>query len=419
MQGLIKEGVFILFIFLSLVLKGQTKDELKKQKLEIENEIKYTSELLNKNNANKTQSLNYLKVLKQKIKSHERLLITLNIEINLLDKSVKRTELAIYQATRAIALEEQNLKRLKDEYAKMIYAANKKKDSRNNIMFIISADDFNQAYKRILYLKQYSEFRKTQAIKIRRTQDDLIQKKENLSKQKVNLIKESAEKNRLVSVKKDELERVNIIKSEEQGLLKKVRKREIKFKNQLVAQKKKAEELDKKIRKIIEEEIRTAREAAKRNKEDNKYGLTPEALTLSSEFAKNQGKLPWPLEKGVVISTYGKQKHVVFSGVETFNNGIDIATERNTIVRAVFDGTISRIFFIKGEGKAILINHGEYFSVYSGLKEVQVKAGEKILAKEKIGVVITNEEENKTQLHFEIWRGYNKEDPSKWLYNAN
>ena len=419
MQGLIKEGVFILFIFLSLVLKGQTKDELKKQKLEIENEIKYTSELLNKNNANKTQSLNYLKVLKQKIKSHERLLITLNIEINLLDKSVKRTELAIYQATRAIALEEQNLKRLKDEYAKMIYAANKKKDSRNNIMFIISADDFNQAYKRILYLKQYSEFRKTQAIKIRRTHDDLIQKKENLSKQKVNLIKESAEKNRLVSVKKDELERVNIIKSEEQGLLKKVRKREIKFKNQLVAQKKKAEELDKKIRKIIEEEIRTAREAAKRNKEDNKYSLTPEALALSSEFAKNQGKLPWPLEKGVVISTYGKQKHVVFSGVETFNNGIDIATERNTIVRAVFDGTISRIFFIKGEGKAILINHGEYFSVYSGLKEVQVKAGEKILAKEKIGVVITNEEENKTQLHFEIWRGYNKEDPSKWLYNAN
>ena len=419
MQGLIKEGVFILFIFLSFVLKGQTKDELKKQKLEIENEIKYTSELLNKNNANKTQSLNYLKVLKQKIKSHERLLITLNIEINLLDKSVKRTELAIYQATRAIALEEQNLKRLKDEYAKMIYAANKKKDSRNNVMFIISADDFNQAYKRILYLKQYSEFRKTQAIKIRRTHDDLIQKKENLSKQKVNLIKESAEKNRLVSVKKDELERVNIIKSEEQGLLKKVRKREIKFKNQLVAQKKKAEELDKKIRKIIEEEIRTAREAAKRNKEDNKYGLTPEALALSSEFAKNQGKLPWPLEKGVVISTYGKQKHVVFSGVETFNNGIDIATERNTIVRAVFDGTISRIFFIKGEGKAILINHGEYFSVYSGLKEVQVKAGEKILAKEKIGVVITNEEENKTQLHFEIWRGYDKENPSKWLYNAN
>ncbi len=419
MQGLIKEGIFVLFIFLSLVLKGQTKDELKRQKLEIENEIKYTSELLNKNNANKTQSLNYLKVLKRKITSHERLLITLNIEINLLDKRVNRIELDISQAVHAIDLEEQSLKSLKDEYAKMIYAAHKKKGSRNNIMFIVSADDFNQAYKRILYLKQYSEFRKMQAIKISRTHDDLIQKKERLSKQKTDLIKESAEKNRLVRLKKDELERVSLVKSEEQGILKKVRKRELKFKNQLVAQKKKSEELDKKIRKIIEEEIRTARDAAKKNNKDSKYGLTPEALALSSEFAKNQGKLPWPLEKGVIISAYGKQKHIVFSGVETFNNGIDIATERNTIIRAVFDGTVSRIFFIKGEGKAILINHGEYFSVYSGLKEVQVKAGEKILAKEKIGVVITNEEENKTQLHFEIWRGYNKEDPSNWLYNAN
>ena len=101
------------------------------------------------------------------------------------------------------------------------------------------------------------------------------------------------------------------------------------------------------------------------------------------------------------------------------NNGVDIATEKNTIVRTIFDGTVSRIFFIKGTGKAILINHGEYFSVYSGLKDVKVKAGEKLLAKEKIGVVITNEEENKTQLHFEIWKGYNKENPSNWLYNAD
>ena len=115
---------------------------------------------------------------------------------------------------------------------------------------------------------------------------------------------------------------------------------------------------------------------------------------------------------------YGRQKHIVFSGVETFNNGIDIATDKNTVVRSVFDGVVSRIFFIKGAGKAVLINHGEYFSVYSGLKDVQVKAGEKILAKEKLGMVITNEE-NVTQLHFEIWRGYNKENPSNWLYNAD
>ena len=147
--------------------------------------------------------------------------------------------------------------------------------------------------------------------------------------------------------------------------------------------------------------------------------MTPEALALSSEFADNQGKLPWPLDKGVIISMYGKQKHILFSGIETVNNGIDIATDKDSDVRSVFDGIVSRIFFIKGEGKAVLVNHGEYFTVYSGLKEVKVKAGAKLLAKEKIGVVMTNEEENKTQLHFEIWKGYNKENPSNWLYNAD
>ena len=105
-------------------------------------------------------------------------------------------------------------------------------------------------------------------------------------------------------------------------------------------------------------------------------------------MATNKGKLPWPLEKGIIVQFYGKQKHKEFSNIETFNNGIDIATEKEAIIRSVFDGTVSRIFFIKGEGKAILINHGEYFTVYSGLKEVTVKAGEKLFSKEKIGIFI-------------------------------
>jgi septal ring factor EnvC (AmiA/AmiB activator) len=179
---------------------------------------------------------------------------------------------------------------------------------------------------------------------------------------------------------------------------------------------KRAKALDDKIRKIIEEEIRKARvEAEKKNKG---FSLTPEAIALSTEFNSNKGKLPWPLEKGVIVQGYGKQKHAVFSAVETFNNGIDIATDKNANVRAVFDGTVSRIFFIKGEGKAILMNHGEYFSVYSGLKEVSVKVGARLLAKEKIGVVLTQEIEEKTELHFEIWKGYDKNDPSKWLFKA-
>ena len=415
MMRLNRHLLILVFIFASIALTAQTKADLKKQKSEIEKEISYTTELLNKTKSNKTKSLNYLKVLESQIKSKEQFLIILNIEISLLNKQIKKTEVSVIEAEQGIRREEQNLKNLKDEYAKMIYAAFKQKGKRNDMMFIISASDFNQAHKRILYLKQYSAFRKNQAIKIEESQKKLIKSKEKLAQQKDRLIEESATKTLLVGSKKEELESVNSTKNEKQGLVKKLSKSERLFKKQLQEKQKKAKELDDKIRKIIEEEIAKAK---KKNRNDS-YNLTPEALALSSKFTNNQGKLPWPLEKGVIISSYGKQKHPVFEGVETFNNGIDIATDKNTDVRVVFDGTVSRIFFIKGEGRAILINHGEYFSVYSGLKEVTIKTGDKLLSKDKIGVVITHEEENKTELHFEIWKGYDKLDPSKWLYNAH
>jgi len=410
--------IFLFSTFLYLTAFPQSKEDLKKQKLELEKEINYTTELLNKTKSNKNKSLDYLKVLESQIKSKEQLLITLNIEISLLSKQIKKTERLVLKNKESIVNEEKSLENLKDEYAKMIYAAYKQKDSRNNLIFIISSSDFNQAYKRVIYLKQYSAFRKSQALKITESQIKLRKNKEKLAQQKDMLIEESATKKLLISNKKNELESVNSIKDEKQQLIEKLRNKEGIFKKQLQDKQKKAKELDDKLRKIIEEEIRKAREEAKKRNGNDNFSLTPEALALSSEFASNKGKLPWPLEKGVIISKYGKQKHAVFSGVETFNNGIDIATDKNTFVRVIFDGTVSRIFFIKGEGKAVLINHGEYFSVYSGLKEVSVKTGDKLLSKEKIGVVITNEQENKTELHFEIWKGYDKHDPSNWLYKA-
>jgi septal ring factor EnvC (AmiA/AmiB activator) len=418
MMRLNKYLVLLALIFLSVVLSAQTKENLKKQKSAIEKEIRYTTKLLNNTKANKTKSLNYLNALESQIKNKEQLLITLNIEIRLLKKQIKKTEFSIIETEQSIIAEEQNLKNLKVEYSKMIYAAFKQKGKRNDMMFIISAADFNQAYKRILYLKQYSVFRKNQAIKIGESQKKLIKKKEKLAQQKDMLIEESATKILLVGLKKEELESVNSTKNEKQELVKKLSKSEKVFKNQLQEKKIKTKELDDKILKIIEEEIRKSRKEAKKKSGNDGYNLTPNALALSLEFTKNKGRLPWPLEKGVIVGRFGKQKHIIFAGVETFNNGVDIATDKNTDVRVVFDGTVSRIFFIKGEGRAILINHGEYFSVYSGLKEVTVKAGEKLLSKEKIGVVITHEEENKTELHFEIWQGYNKQDPSNWLYNA-
>ena len=405
----------LLFLYVSECLFSQTKERLKKQRAEIEKEINYTSELLNKTKSNKTKSLNYLKILQSQIENKEQLVASLNMEAALLGKKIKRTEKTILEIQKNITEEKENLKNLMDEYAKMIYAAFKQKGKRNNIMFILSATDFNEAYKRILYLKQYSSYRKSQAIKIERSKQEMIKKQERLVQHRDRLEEESATKIFLASSKKQEIESVNNIKKEKEALINGLSKSERSFKKQLEEKHKKAKALDDKIRSIIEEEIKKS----KKKKENTNYVLTPEAHALSSEFKNNKGNLPWPLMKGVITSKYGKQQHLIFKGVETFNNGIDISTDENAEVRVVFDGIVSRIFFIKGKGKAVLINHGEYFSVYSGLKEVVVKAGEKLLSKEKIGVLLTNEEENKTELHFEIWQGYEKQDPSVWLYNAD
>tara|TARA_B100000767_G_scaffold259531_1_gene269355 strand:- start:470 stop:1723 length:1254 start_codon:yes stop_codon:yes gene_type:complete len=409
--------IFLFFgIFLSLSVFSQTKDELKKQKSSIEKEISYTTNLLDKTKANKSKSLSYLRVLDKQISNKESLLKTLNIEIILLSKQIKKTEISIIETQQSIIDEQKELLLFKSEYAKMIYACFKEKGNLNDLIFIVSAEDFNQAYKRIVYLKQYASFRKNQVDKIIKSQKKLATKEDDLIKKNNQFVLESASKMNLIRAKKQELNSISDRKQEKQDLVNNLSKSEKVFKKQLKDKQKRAKSLDDEIRKVIAEEIRKAREEAE--KKDNDFALTPEAMALSSEFKNNKGKLPWPLEKGVTIQGYGKQKHTVLAGIETFNNGIDIVTDENMNIRAVFDGTVSRIFFIKGEGKAILLNHGEYFSVYSGLKEVSVKVGDKMLAKEKIGIVLTQEIEEKTELHFEIWKGYDNQDPSKWLLKA-
>ena len=407
--------LFCLMGIIPLVAFSQSKDELKKQKSAIEKEIDYTTSLLNKTKQNKNKSLSYLNTLEKQIQNKEQLLTTLNFEIKLITRQIKKTEKKILEIEESILIESKGLEDLKEEYSKMIYAAFIKKGNRNDLMFIISSKNFNQTYKRITYLKQYTAFRKSQAKKITESQVLLELKKEKILSKKEQLLKESSSKLSLISSKKDEILSIENSKSEKKQLINALSKSEKLFKRQLKDQKELAKELEDKIRKIIEEEIKKARKKANNKKG---YLLTSGAVSLSAEFVANKGNLPWPLEEGIVVQSYGKQKHPIFSAIETINNGIDIATQKNTIVRTVFDGTISRIFFIKGTGKAILINHGEYFSVYSGLKDVFVKVGEKVLSKEKIGVVLTQESEQKTELHFEIWKGYEKEDPSEWLFRA-
>ena len=409
--------IFIVIIIVPIFCFSQNKDQLKKQKKAIENEISYTTSLLEKTKENKQASLQYISYLNKKISSQERLIQISNIELSLIKKQINKLENQILFTEQQIDKKGKEILALKNEYGKMLYSLQKNKNDRNSLMFIMSSETFNQAYKRVLYLREYSRMRKAQTLQIIKSQDSLSASSERLILQKQLISEKKTESIDLISNKRNNLNKILESKQEKDSKVAKLQKSEKIFLRKIKDQQKQARLIEQKIKRIIEEEIRLAREKLKT--ENNSISLTPEAQLLSDQFSANKGNMPWPLEQGLIVSYFGKQKHHVFGNVETFNNGINIATNENAIIRSVFNGKVSRIFFIKGEGKAVLINHGEYFTVYSGLKTVSVKLGDEVLTKEQIGTVLTDNSEKKTELHFEIWQGYDKLNPSLWLYEAN
>ena len=415
MLGNIKKLLVIVIFLFTSNLYSQNKNLLQQKKIQIEKDIRYTNKLLEKTKKNKEKSLNYLRVLNNQVASREELLQMLNEEINIIENQIIRNKLKIIENENKITVQESNLKKLEDEYAKMLYYTYRSMYSYDIWAFIFSSSSFNQAYKRVKYLNQYSDNRKNQAQLILNTKNEYITSISNLENQKIELNEVKENKQLLIELKKNEVLDLEDKRKDKKTLINKLKKSEVHFKKELQKQQYIAKELDSRIRKIIEEEIKKERE-----KKNNKgYKLTPEAKKLSDNFLENKGRLPWPLDKGIVIKRFGKQKHEVFKNVETQNNGIDIATDPGAKVRAIFDGKVSRIFLIKGEGKVVLINHGKYFSVYSGLSELSVEMGEKVYSKQQIGVVMTNQDQEKTHLHFEIWKNYEKQNPSHWLYRAD
>ena len=413
-----KQIILIAIILFAIPVFSQNKKSLQEKKEQIEKDIKYTNKLLEKTKKNKEKSLAYLRVLSKQLKNREELLQMLNIEIRLIEKQIRKTTIKIAENQTTIEEKKKELIKLEQEYTKMIYYAYKNKHSFDNWVFIFSSKSFNQAYKRLKYLKQYAQHRKIQAERITSTKEELTQEIVDLENQKINLQKDKENKKALIVSKKMEVKELENQKRDKKTLIKKLKKSESHFKKELQKQQYVAKELDEKIRKIIEEEIKKVR--AKEKKGNKKgFALTPEAKELSDNFLENKGELPWPLDKGIIVQGFGKQQHEVFKNIETYNNGIDIVTDKGAKVRAVFDGKVSRIFLIKGEGKVILINHGEYFSVYSGLTQLSVQMGEKVYSKQEIGVVMTDENKQKTHLHFEIWKNYEKQNPSHWLYKAH
>jgi septal ring factor EnvC (AmiA/AmiB activator) len=395
--------LILLIAFLHMDAFSQnSKEKLQKDKLKLEAEIIYTTKLLSETKKEGVLSVNQVIILKTKIAQRQELISIINSEIDSLNLLIK-------QKSDSITVLNASLKTLKDNYAKMICFAYKNRSSYDRMMFLFSASDFNQAYLRLLYLQQYSEFRKKQAEKITQTQQLINIKLSNLElkKAEMNLLMNTQlkEKKSLLNEVAEKDDQIKKLKTKETELVKTIKDKE-----------KTAAKLQSMIEKIIAEEIKKATNKSGKVKTNSGMSLTPTEIKLSADFAENKGKLPWPTENGIITSTFGEHPHPLFADVKIKNDGIDISTNAGSNARAIFNGIVTGIISTPGsDNKAIIIRHGEYVSVYVNIASVYVKVGETVKTKQNIGLIDTNE--SKTELELQIWYGTTRQNPEDWIVN--
>jgi murein hydrolase activator len=388
----------ILFSLLVFQTHAQIND-LKKQKEKLEKEISFTKDKISDLKQKRSSSLNELIALKKQISTREELIQNINQQIQLLNKQIDGSKSLI----RAL---NNDIEKLKKEYAKMIYQTYVNHNPYNNLMFVFASSTFNEAFQRMEYLKEYSNYRVKQAELIKNTKlalESEVQEMEEKKKEKIALKKDQVEHQITLSEEQKEINNQIVgLKEKEAQYLKIVRKKE-----------KDAQKINAQIQKMIAEATKKAR---KKESNSNIPVLTPEALALSKSFSTNKGKLPWPVERGTIVQGFGKKPHPVLKGVYTNNNGIDIMTTNTAEVRAIFDGEVMNTFYHPIFHRGVIVMHGEFFTVYLNLKEVYVHEGETVKTKQKIGKVFNDKDDNSAEVHLEIWKGTTLLNPSLWLY---
>lgn len=401
LKGLKLSSILLLGLFLCTTTSfSQSKSQLKQKKAKIQKEIKKLNGLLGETRANKRKSEIQLLIIGKKIGARKELISAIGNEVSYIDDEIINQKILIDTL-------KGKLFRLRDQYTKMVQFAYKNRNATNKLIFIFSAEDFNQAYKRLKYIHELSEYRQYQAEQIELTQQEIQEKIAQLEQKK-------ARKINLKESKKDEFNRLQQEKGERTSLYKDLRKNEKQLKANLNKKRNESKKLQRAIRKIIEREIAEAKKRAEEEKKKGGIGLAPKAQKLSKDFTLNKGKLPWPVTRGVISGKFGNQKHAVYEHLTTINNGIDVLTNKGTKARSVFKGKVVAVIALPGGKKAVLIQHGEFFTMYSNLGKVFVEKGDNVETKEDIGTIITDEN-GKTEIHFEIWQGNQKQNPNYWI----
>ena len=377
------------------LVSAQTQEELEKRKGKAQEEIEYTNKLLEETREKMQTNLNSVHILERKIELRNQLLNSLNLEIALYNKDIN-------DKRRIVSEMEKDLDMVRKQYELLVKFAywNKNKDER--LMFILSADNFNMAYKRMKYIQQYTHHRKEQALLLQSMRQELtieIQGLEKIMTQKEELVRQKTAENRNLERERRNKDRmVADLSGKEKELI-----REIEEKKKI------ASRLEREIAAIIANE-------AKSGKSRSMYDqLTPEEKLISDSFQGNKGKLPWPTERGVVTGRFGIHQHAVLKQVTVQNDGIDISTVQGAEARALFDGVVSKVVAILGANYTVIIRHGNFLTVYQNLVQVRVKPGDLVKVKQVLGTVFTEEDTNSTLLHIEIWKELIKQNPEDWL----
>lgn len=382
--------IIILISFSTVAFAQKTKQQLQKEKQQNLERIKEVEKIIAETAAKKKNSLGELTALNQRIRQQESLIGSIKDEIRILNKDIDENN-------GIIEVLEEDLDDLKKEYTTMLFAAQKASNSVTRLTFLFSASSFDQMLMRLRYMEQYGESRKLQA-------EQIVKVQEELSGQ-VKVIKtRREEKNKLLTEEEEENASLTDLKKKQNTLVKSLQKEEKKLKRDLEDTKKAIAALDKEIDKIIKEEL--AREARSKRSSD--------VVALSSSFEDNKKKFPWPVESGFVSQRFGRQNHPALKGIIVQNDGINIQTKNGELVRAIFEGEVTAVMFTPGMGSTVLINHGSYYTTYTGLKDIIVKRGQKVKTNQELGEIISNSD-GISELRFRIYKEKTPLDPQLWL----
>lgn len=380
--------VILMVFIVKLDCNAQNVNDLEKKIEKLQGEIKTSQKLLSQTSKNKEATLQDVELLQAQIKKRDDLIAVYDKQLAALNKSTKAYKSDINKL-------QGDLQRSRQEYADLLVLSYRNRNSINNLLFIFSSEDFNQAIRRMRYIQQFKDLLEHKMEEIDKTKNDI----------KTRIDKNEADKKRIEELKKvqqQEKESMNKDKKALNDKVTKLKKQEKDIKKDIAKKQKETDDLQAKIKKMIADEV------AKR-----KADATVDTK-LSATFEANKGKLPWPVASGVVVKKYGNNPHPTQPKVVVKNNGIDISTDRGGEALCVFDGQVANVFNT-GSTNVVLVRHGLYFTLYANLDKVFVKAGDKVKTGQKLGVIHTGANDNVTTLHFEVWNEKNNTNPEGWL----